>query len=187
MAQTPSGATSPYCTVALFFDYHDAAQVGDMIRDGDGPRPTRARMLDGTSDEYARINRLLLAASGELEGACFVGKRYTTEDLAALTGSGAARLQKLVADLAFWTLAQRRQPGSADPDQVPGAKQALEELDRLRNGERIFPTSEAANAGLPSVSEPDVSQQIDPLVSNASRLFGTHRTGYVRRSRPGDC
>ncbi|AWM38710.1 hypothetical protein GobsT_30990 [Gemmata obscuriglobus] len=187
MPQTPNGAAAPYCSVALFLEYHDWQQIADLIRDGEGPRPTRARILDGTtpSDEYTRINRVLLAASGELEGACFVGKRYSTDDLAALTGSGAERLRKIVADLAFWTLSQRRQPGSADPDTVPGAKQALAELDRLRDGDRIFPLQESANAGLPSTSDPDPSQQANPLITNAERFFGTHRQGYNRPYRPG--
>lgn len=178
MAQTPLGTATPYCTAASLCVYHDGAQICDMLRDGDGPRPSRLAILDGTSDPGAMLATILLGASGELESACLIGDRYSPLDLAALTGSGLQRLTKLVADLAFWTLAQRRQPGSADPDAVPGAKQALAEMDRLRNGERIFGFQESADAGLPKVSLPDVSRNVgSPLVGASSRFFGTSSRG----------
>ena len=70
---------------------------------------------------------------------------------------------------------------------MPGAVQALEDLDRLRDGERIFPFGESADAGLPSVSDPDLSQQANPLIQEASPYFGTHRTVFrdSRRNRWG--
>jgi hypothetical protein len=147
------------------------------------------RMLDTTSSEGAALVGVLLAASGELESACLVGNRYQPADLAALaalTTSAAGRVQKVVADLAFWTLQQRRQPASADPKNCPGALQALEELDRLRNGERIFGFAEAGAAGNPDTVDPDSSKQSNPLVDNSSRLFGTHadRTGQGNIRRP---
>ena len=179
MAQTPLGTATPYCTVAKLFRYHSFEQVADLMREGDGPRPSRMTLLDSTTTEGADLLAVMLAASGELESAVIVGNRYAPEDLAALTNSGEGRLEKIVADLAFWTLMQRRQPASADPKNCPGALQAVEELTRLRNGERIFGLQESADAGLPSTQEPDRSVQQNPLVNNAGPLFGTHadRTG----------
>ncbi len=181
MAQTPLSTATPYCSALKLFTYHDAQQCADMLRDGDGPRPSRLCILDPTSDPGAVLLEILLGASGELESACLIGDRYSPTDLGALTGSGLQRLTKLVADLAFWTLAQRRQPSSADPEKVPGAKQALAELDRLRNGERIFGLQESADAGLPDVSEPEPTRNIgSPVVSQSSRFFGTS-SGDPRR------
>ena len=132
MPQTPLSAATPYCAAADFLEYHDAAQIADWLRDGPGPRPSRSALLDGTHPVGARLVKLLLASSGEVESACLVGKRYTPEDLQSLTGAGAEYLRKLTADLAFWRLAQRRTPMSADPEQVPGARQAIQELDGAR-------------------------------------------------------
>jgi hypothetical protein len=184
MSQTPLGTATPYCSAAVLFQFHDAQQVAQLLRDGDGPQPTRARILDPESTEGLILATLLLAASGELESACLIGNRYSPTDLAALTGSGLGRLQKIVADLTFWALMQRRQPGSADPKTCPGALQGLTELDRLRNGERIFGFQDSAAAGLPTVTDPDTTKQANPLVSNANPFFGTHRSGPTRR-RPG--
>jgi len=177
VAQTPTGVSTPYATAANLFVWHDSAQVADMLRDGEGPRPTRLAMLDTDSDPGSLLHTILLGASGELESACLVGKRYSPADLAALTYSGLNRLRKIVSDLAFWSLCQRRQPGAADPDKVPGAKQALAELDRLRDGERIFGFTESAQAGLPSVSEPDPNQNLaGTVIQDGGRFFGNTRS-----------
>lgn len=178
MAQTALGTATPYCTVVRLFVHHDWQQVADLMRDGDEPRPTRLCLQDSTSDPGANLLLILLAASGALESACMIGNRYSPTDLAALTNSGLGRLQKITADLAFWALAQRRQPGSADPKSVPGALQALEELDRLRDGDRIFGFVESAAAGLPSTANPDPGQRPDAVTGLAARYFGGHTGSY---------
>lgn len=185
MAQTPAGTATPYCSVAILFQFHDFQQVADALRDGDQPRPTKLRLLDATSAEGLQLTKVLLAASGELEGACRVANRYSPLDLAALTGSGLARMQKIVADLAFWSIVQFRQPATADPKAVPGAWQALEELDRLRDGDRIFGFVESGNAGLPSVGQPDDSQRPNAVTVQAGRIFGGHGGTTLSRYRGG--
>lgn len=183
MAQTPLVTATPYCSVARLFIYHDWQQVSDLVRDGDEPRPTKLALLDSANEPGASLVLMLLAASGELESACLIGKRYKPVDLAALTGSGLGRLEKIVADLGFWALQQRRQPGSADPKNVPGALQALAELDRLRDGERIFSLTESADAGNPSVGQPDPSQRPNAVTGEASRIFGGHGAGACQPRR----
>lgn len=146
-----------------------------MARDGDGPRPTRAAVLDSTSGPGAIVAAALMSASGELEAACVVGKRYAPADLSGLTGAGLALLQSLVAHLAFWRLSQRRQPMSADPSKVPGAMQSLEMMAMLRDGERIFPTDEAADAGVMDSVDTTRNNTTNlgrRVVNEASRLFG---------------
>lgn len=175
MPQTPSTSATAYATAADLFAYHDWQQVADMVRDGDGPRPSRAALADATSESGAAVAKFLLLASGELESACRVGNRYLPADIAALTGAGAEYRDKLVSDLAFWRLAQRRQPGTGDPRVVPGAVQALEALTDLRDGHRIFGLLESAEAGLPSAVEPDPAAdgRTFSTVNRARRLFGT--------------
>lgn len=180
MAQTPIGTATPYATVAKLFRFHDWQQCADLLRSGDNPRPSKMCLLDSASDEGAELLTLGLAVSGEIESACFIGNRYSSADLAALTNSGAAKLEKLTADLWFYALMERRQPGTADPDEIPGFAKALKMLDMLESGERIFGMQESADAGLPSISDPDISKQANPLVANSSRLFGDHRTGQSR-------
>ncbi len=181
MAQTPTGTATPYCSALELFAFHDRNQCADLLRDGDGPRPSPLEMLDGTSTAGGLLVTLLLAASGEFESACLVGKRYSPDDLAALTGSGAQRLKKLVGDLAFWTLTQRRQPGTADPKKVPGAETALEALKQLKDGEYILGLVESAAAGLPGTSDPQPTDRPDSLVNEAGRFFGTGGGGSTRR------
>lgn len=176
MAQTPNSTATPYCSAAVLFQFHDWQQIADMLRDGESPRPTKMRLLDATSTEGAQLVNMLLAASGELESACQVGARYSPADLAALTGAGLLRLKKLTADLAFWLICEFRQPATADPKSIPGAAKALEALEQLKDGKRIFSFTESGTAGNPSVGTPDTSKMPDPgsILNRASRLFIGH-------------
>lgn len=84
-----------------------------------------------------------LAASGEVEAACMAGRYYRPEDLSRLIVGGAgatgrAKLEKVVADVWFWMICQRRQPMTGDPSRVPGAKAATEQLAKLEGGARLF-------------------------------------------------
>lgn len=170
MPATPATTASPYCTAFQAMQYHDYEQIADLLRDGDDARPSR-----GGAMASAIFAQMLLAASGELESACLRGQRYTPEDLNALTGAGAAFLQKTVADLAFWRLMQRRQPASADPERVPGAKQAMESLEALKSGERIFPFLETQLASeQPSTVLPNPGGVGRITGSAFGRIFGSH-------------
>ena len=173
MAATPASSATPYCSATRLLVFHDRQQVADMLRDGDDCRPTCRAILDTATVAGANLARIMLAASGEVDSACLAGERYTPADLLALTYAGEAYREKLTADLAFWRLAQRRQPGSAEPARVPGAQQALAELDRLRDGSRIFAFLETADAGLPSVIEPGPAPGRN-TVRKSTRLFGGH-------------
>lgn len=175
MALTPQSTTSPYCTVTDLFVYHDPDQVADMLRTGSAPRPSFAAMNDPTSAAGVLLNRFLLSGSGRVESTCAVANRYKPVDLAALIGSGTAGEQiliKLVADLCFWQLCQRRQPATADIKNTPGAAEAFEYLKQLANGDCIFGFVESGNAGLPTVQEAAPNQLLTPnVVTTAIRLF----------------
>ena len=195
MAQTPIGSATPYLTVARFFAYHDWQQVADMMRTGEDPRPSKLCLQDSTTDEGGQLLMIGLAACGELESACFIGRRYDSSDLQALANqdgtaslsslTAKGRMEKVIADLWFWGVCQRRQPATADPARVPGALQALQELDRLRDGERIFGFDEAAEAGLPNTVTPDIGKRPNEVTLLADRLFGDHRGGSRDQRRTG--
>ena len=181
MPKTIASTTEPYCTADDMFLYHDPQQIADLLRDGDDPRPTTGEMSDSTNKYGAMLLRFMRVASGRVESACMVAKMYTVEDLQELydpvdsaNAATASReiLIKLVADLCFWMLSQRRQPNAGDPRNVPGAVEANELLNQLRDGERIFSFTETQEAGLPSVNPPDPSRLVTPnVISKAYRLF----------------
>lgn len=177
MPQTPLTTATPYATAADLFVFHDWQQVGECLVDRGAPTPQRATLTNTASPLGATLNRMLLAASGQLESACLVGKRYTPADLQALNGAGAERVKKLVCDLCFWQLRQRRQPGAADPKQVPGALEAHETLTALRQGVQVFGFLESAEAGLDAVAgtakgtEAGVAYKV---LDRARPLFGNH-------------
>ena len=175
MPQTPAGVAEPYLDAAGLFRFVAPEVAADSLRPApDAPRPTRRAMEDPASVPGAILKDVLLAASGELESACRVGKRYSPADLSALTGSGLLHRNRVLAGLAAWRLQQRLKPGTADPRLVPGALEALAELDRLRDGDRVWGFEEAAAAGLPQVApRPEPSRVSPPTpITAAGRFFG---------------
>lgn len=172
MAQTVLSTSTPYASVSDLFIWHDQEQVSNFVRTGQNPPPSTAEMLDSTSAAGALLVKFGLMASGKVESTCLIGKRYVPADLQALTGASAEFLKKLVCDLWFWYLAQRRQPGTANPQNVAGALEALETLKALRDGEALFSFEESAQAGLPEVIQANPSQLITPnVVLTAQRIF----------------
>lgn len=179
--KTINSTTVPYCSASELFLYHDPNQCADMVVDGDDPRPTVGEMSDPDNKYGAMVLRFRRAASGRVESACLVAKMYTPEDLQELydptdsaNDNTASRevLVKLTADICFWMLCQRRQPNAGDPRNVPGAVEANELLDALRDGQRIFSFTETQDAGLPSVVPPNPSALVTPnVVGKATRLF----------------
>lgn len=165
MAKTPLSSSSSYATPTQLLNAYDARQVGDLVGDVN----TRVSANDLLTDN--NLQAALDWASGQVEAACLRGARYTPDDLNALTGMSQAMLVGLVCDLAFWRLTVRRNP-SAQPTEAYRA--AMELLDRLGLGERIFGLEETAAAGLPE-STFVTQQDIDLLRSTTTlsrRYFG---------------
>ena len=86
----------PYATAANWIVYCDTQIIGDLITDddpetGERKRPSQAEIL---ASEI--VTEILLAASGEVDSALRVGKRYTPDQLAGLTGNAAAKLRKMI-------------------------------------------------------------------------------------------
>lgn len=167
-----------YATAADLFRFKDWNQIADWCSDT-GIRPTKPALLDPTSPVGAVVAEMLLAASGEVESACLVGKRYTPAELASLTGSTKRLLTAIVCALALYSAASRRNPLTA-PKEVPGYQAAKEQLDLLRKGEAVFglaPQMEAAVG--PSVVPMVATDGSDArrTVTQARRFFGDRDRG----------
>lgn len=162
---TPLSSSASYCTAAEFVKRYDLRQIGDLIGDDD----TR---VDGCNiATHPNVLAALEDASGEVEMACLVGKRYVPTDLNTLTGMSKRRLQKLVSDLAMWCLMCRRYPAMEPTTTYSGAVALLQQL---REGVRIFGLEETADAGLPKHKFVDL-QEIETLnlgTHQARRFFG---------------
>lgn len=162
---TPLSSSSSYCTVAEWLLSHDPRQIGDYVTSDD----TRASEASLATHPVAL--EMLKRASGVIESACFVGERYSPDDLNALTGQSAAMLRGLCAELAFWYLRVRRNPQS---EMSQATAEALETIERLKGGDRVFGLVENQEAGLPETDF--VTQaQIDTLnlsTTIARRFFG---------------
>lgn len=173
MPQTPLTSALGYCTIAEFLNFADLRTVGDLVSDTD----ERETSLTNNDVLLAAIQR----ASGMVESAAVIGNRYLPSDLAALTGSAQQLLIGLVADLVIGILYKRR-PNKGDP---PGSyKEALDMLQQLREGERIFPTQESADAGLPEhqIETPIDVENRNGLSVVAHRYFGRRVRQYPQRN-----
>lgn len=176
MPATVNSASSAYASGTDLVEARDWRAVGDLIKD-DNTRPASS----GAVAVATIVTTALKNASGQIEMAATAGARYQPEDLSALAAGstvGGAALKGLTCDLAFWWLSKRRKPG-ARPEDVAGVPEALDCLDRLRNGERIFPFTETQEAGLADVvaleEGLDVREAAEPLSERASRFFGSRR------------
>jgi hypothetical protein len=174
---TPDTTATSYFTAASLLKFVDWRVVADLAADADGPRPTRRALADADSDAGAVVAEHMLAACGEFESAVRAGNRYGVADLAALAGAGGRYRDRLLASLTHWSMAQRREPAAADPEQVPGAAAALAVLGQLRQGERVLSFAEAAAAGGGPTPTPTYDAAAEPgggrAVTRAGRLFST--------------
>lgn len=138
-----------YASIADMLKRYDVRTIGDLIND-DG---TKANAAAVAADANGVIAAALETAAGEIDSACFRGKRYTPTDLAGLTGNSLALLKHLNCKIAFWLLWERRPVW--DQDQYEQAKNAPRGmLDQLKRGESIFEVAAVEEAGNPSVTGP---------------------------------
>ncbi len=159
-----------YLTGAEFLQRYDARTVGDLVQD------TGARVTTNLATD-TNLLAMIADASGWVESACYVGNRYTSADLTALTGSSAALLKRLVADISFAFLRQRR---GYDLEQFPLVQESFNMLDRLRLGERVFDIAavkDAGNASATTTSKQTILSQ--NLLRDNTRYFNVrHWTQY---------
>lgn len=140
MAQTPLTSATPYATNADMIIAYDVRTLGQLLSD------TNTSLTSSQVANSSLLTTLLLRASGRIESACVAGRRYLPVDLNALTGAAAEFLVDLTCDLCFGLVLKRRPILAQNPPEQ--VKDALMTLQALRGGDRIFPTEEAADAGM---------------------------------------
>lgn len=182
MSQTPHTSLTAYCTSSQLLACYAQGIVADLCRvSPNSPPPSYLALLDQTNPAGKRLYRHLKIGAGEIESACVVSRRYSTEDLKALTGVSQELLIKLNAARGFWSLANYLKPITSRPEDVPFAKESYDLLMLLRDGERIFSFYESEAAGLPTVNPAQPSQLLTAnAVAYARRLFplaGLNRNG----------
>ena len=119
----------------------DERDIAQLTSDG-----TTNAVVDETNvDALNAIER----ASATVETAALKGGRYTLESLAALQADDDWSLKGLVAELAAVMLYQRR--GSLPPAWEQRNKRAMDTLEAIDKGKRIFRDSGAIAASKPSV------------------------------------
>ncbi len=122
----------------------DSREIADLLSDDATP------VDEGDFSENAKLLAILDDASGEVEAALVVGKRYEASDLSGLTGNSAAHLKRIVSELAMRNLLARRP--AYKPDLLEAfEKRCQAQLERLRKGENVFNLEDQKDAGLPSV------------------------------------
>jgi phage gp36-like protein len=148
-----------YATPAQFLARYDANRVGDLVTD-DGLRVLPNALLTNSV-----LQAMLDDASAWLEAAVRAGNKYTVADLSGLAAAGNTLVVRLVCDLAYGMLLQRRglPPGEAHD-------RALVMLEKIASGQQVFPTQAAVEAG--TVETPVVLSKRMRLLSSVDRYFG---------------
>lgn len=142
-----------YASASDMIARKDVRTLGDLVSDNG------IRVIEGSLAGNAKMTAALEDASGLIEAGLLQGKRYSTADLAALTGNSMSYLKRLTCDIAFWLLWDRK-PSYKPEDHSRSA--AYEEcqtaLELLRKGQHIFNVETVKDAGLPDVQTPSLQQ-----------------------------
>lgn len=147
---------------------YDPRRVGELAGDGSTPDP-------GDVPTLPVVVAAMADAEDEVIAAFRTAGRYTLEDLDAPTppddgGTGRSIVKRLICDLAFGLLVDRRGYAAGDEANLsPRVEQARLMLEQFRRGERVLDTDTHPPAGLPeAVTLPDAVNRAD----EAWRYFG---------------
>ena len=164
-----------YATPADLLKRFDARVIGDLVSDN-GLKVDRQSLQD-----HPVLLAVLLDASGEIDASVLQANRYTTANLAALTGNSLSHLIRITCTIAFGLLWERR-PWSDDDDsgRDEAQKRARQQLDMLRKGQTIFDVDEVQDAGLPAVE----ATTIQRIQSNAFPVDQARGHFYPHRRLP---
>jgi len=172
MAQTVNTATAytDYITATELLKRGDWRLFGDLCSDNN----TRLASAAAVASD-GNFLALLRDACAEIESACFVGGRYNALDLTALaanSGVGAGKLSRLIYRVTV-ALAYERRP-DREVGQPEIVRKAEEQLQALRDGERIFSFTETMDAGRAEETRETTADVEDRggLVYEMKRTFG---------------
>lgn len=162
---TDASNASSWLSVAELLKRYDYRAVGDLVADDD----TRVSEASLATDD--NLLAVIKDACGEIESACLRGEIYSAADLAALTGVSQGKLYRITSDLTMAYLWDRR---GGTGDMPSYYYRAMEALDQLAKGIRIFSFAEQTEAGH-LTHRNDLAEDFDnrkSTSSQASRLFG---------------
>lgn len=163
-----------YATPAQLLKRYDARIVGDLVSDN-GITVKPPELITN-----ANLLAVLEDASGEVDAAVLQAKRYTTAQLAALTGNSAAYLVRITCAIAMGLLWERREISDDEDDgqRESAQKRARQALTDLRKGVTIFDVEDVKDAGLPAIETPSVTQisTLNLSVDQARGHFYPRRT-----------
>jgi phage gp36-like protein len=143
--------------------------VGDLTSDS-GTRNSPTELL---TDPI--LQAMLDGAAGEIDMAILVGERYTTAELAGLTGVD----QQILFDLNCWLAFERLRLRRGLPlEGFPQIETARNIIQLLREGQRVFASLPQEAAGLPTTAFP-------PLITYAQMNLLRDRVtwGYFTNRR----
>ncbi len=175
--------TTAYANSTDLINRYDARDICQWVSD------TAAPVSQGSLPTNAVLTALFQDASGQVEAALLAVDRYSVTDLQNLItagGNSANFLKRIVCDLVVGMLIERRP--FLDRDLPPAYLRALEWLEELRNGKRIFAFQEVADAGNAKITIDSVYdiQSRNLASQQASRYFGADRANdYVPGNAPG--
>jgi phage gp36-like protein len=142
-----------YATSADLAARFDERVLKDLASD------TGTAVSDLSADD--NVTAALSDASGLINTAIAApASAYTTAQLSALTGDDLGYLKRIVCSLAMAYLLGRR-PEKYGDDYKQITEHAMEVVDQLRRGNFIFNTSDAKEAGLPTIDGLTVTQYQD--------------------------
>jgi phage gp36-like protein len=113
----------------------DVRVIADLLSDSGSP------VSESAVPTHAKVVVALEDAEGEVVGNLQAFGRYTTAELALLTGSAQAFLKRVISEIAMINLIVRRPDLSAE-DLERHEKIRTQWLDRLQNGTMIFATDD---------------------------------------------
>jgi phage gp36-like protein len=162
-----------FATAQDLTDRYDARTIGKYASDSAVPVPPSALATN------RRVRAALADASGLIASACIKGRRYPVDVLTTLAAdeTDGALLRRMTCALAMAGLLAGRVGGVDEVEElVFGYKEALENLNSLRNGDLVFNLEATLTATLPEATTgPPVSDPNRPTVWNP--MFGS----FIRR------
>lgn len=156
----------------------DTRILADLVLDNDARAGdiNNVPLMQAALDISQPLLDILEDASGVINSFTLQGQRYSVADLQGLTGDDKAFLVWLTVSLAFGMLVLRR-GNVKEQDLPPEYKQALEALQRLKEGGEVFNVQAALDAGIPASYFPALVSYptLNLFRDYASRYFPSRR------------
>lgn len=136
-----------YASASDLIARKDSRDLGDLVSD-DGVQVAENELADD-----AKLGAALDDASGDIEASLLRGNRYTTAQLAALTGNSLAYLKRITCEIAMYHLLARRP--EANLERLEYYRKLRETfLEPLASGENVFDITDHLAAGAADVDGP---------------------------------